>query len=215
MAEKYALIIDGGFLKNKLRRYTPEQKITAQYVVEYCQQLHEAHLNKYELFRIYYYDCNPFRGKISHPITGAVIDYSKNPQASNQQAIIDNLELRDNFAVRKGQILQPHDWILKSPDEGELKLEDISGRLKLHVTQKQVDMKIGLDIAWLSSKKIVDRIVLVAGDTDFIPAMKFARKEGLIVYLNLVQQNAHPTLKIHSDYVLDFPTKDKPFTPTS
>ena len=44
-------------------------------------------------------------------------------------------------------------------------------------------MKIGLDVAWLSSKRIVDRIVLVTGDSDFIPAMKFARREGVQVIL--------------------------------
>ena len=38
--------------------------------------------------------------------------------------------------------------------------------------QKAVDIKIGLDIAWLSSKRIVDALALVTGDTDFIPAMK-------------------------------------------
>jgi uncharacterized LabA/DUF88 family protein len=42
-----------------------------------------------------------------------------------------------------------------------------------------VDMKTGLAIAWLSIYKIVDRILPVAGDSDFIPAMKLARIEGL------------------------------------
>jgi len=32
-------------------------------------------------------------------------------------------------------------------------------------------MKIGLDAAWLASKRIVDRIILVTADSDFIPAM--------------------------------------------
>lgn len=208
MSEKYALVIDAGFLKNKLRRYTTEKQITAQDVVDYCKELHKAYLNKYELFRIYYYDCNPFRGKITNPITGVEIDYSKNPNTQLQQAVIDQLEQKDNFAVRRGQILPPEDWLLKSPDEGNLELDSVAGKLTPNINQKQVDMKIGLDIAWLASNKIVDRIVLVAGDTDFIPAMKFARKEGLLIYLNPIRQDVHPTLKIHSDYVLDFPKKN-------
>lgn len=48
---------------------------------------------------------------------------------------------------------------------------------------KRVDMKIGLDVAWLASKGIVDRIILVTADTDFVPAMKFARREGVQVLL--------------------------------
>ena len=71
------------------------------------------------------------------------------------------------------------------------------------MSQKQVDMKIGLDIAWLSIKKIVDRIVLITGDQDFIPVMKFARKEGIIVYLNCLGHGVSRELKIHADYIID------------
>ena len=45
--------------------------------------------------------------------------------------------------------------------------------------QKGVDMKIGLDIASLSYKKLVDQIVLISGDSDFVPAAKLARLEGI------------------------------------
>jgi uncharacterized LabA/DUF88 family protein len=41
------------------------------------------------------------------------------------------------------------------------------------------DMKIGLDIAWIALKKVADILVLVTGDSDFVPVMKFARKEGM------------------------------------
>ena len=36
-------------------------------------------------------------------------------------------------------------------------------------------MRVGLDIASLTLKKQVEVIVLVTGDSDFVPAMKFAR----------------------------------------
>ena len=45
--------------------------------------------------------------------------------------------------------------------------------------QKGVDMRIGLDIAAMSFKKQVDQIILVAGDSDFVPAAKLARREGI------------------------------------
>ncbi|MDT5157346.1 MAG: hypothetical protein QOH51_1703 [Acidobacteriota bacterium] len=44
-------------------------------------------------------------------------------------------------------------------------------------------MKIGLDVAWLASKSIVEKIILVMADSDLIPAMKFARREGVQVVL--------------------------------
>gem|GEM_PF-3858529 len=40
-------------------------------------------------------------------------------------------------------------------------------------------MKIGLDIASLAYKKLVSKIILIAGDSDFVPASKFARREGI------------------------------------
>ena len=44
-------------------------------------------------------------------------------------------------------------------------------------------MRIGIDVATLSLKKIVDRIVLFSGDADMIPAMKLGRREGLQVFV--------------------------------
>ena len=42
-------------------------------------------------------------------------------------------------------------------------------------------MRIGLDIATISANGRIDRIVLVSGDTDLIPATKHARKANLQV----------------------------------
>lgn len=49
----------------------------------------------------------------------------------------------------------------------------------LDVTQKGVDMKIGVDIASLAYKGQVEKIVLISGDSDFVPAAKLARREGI------------------------------------
>lgn len=38
-------------------------------------------------------------------------------------------------------------------------------------------MKIGLDIATFSYKRLVDQIVLISGDNDFVPAAKLARRD--------------------------------------
>ena len=77
------------------------------------------------------------------------------------------------------------------------------GGFKPDFKQKSVDMKIGLDIAWMSGKRIVDKLVLVAGDSDFISPIKFARKEGLIVYLlTLGQTKIKRELYEHADYVI-------------
>ena len=48
----------------------------------------------------------------------------------------------------------------------------------------------------------MDRIVLITGDQDFIPVMKFARKEGIIVYLNHMGHGVNRELKVHADYLI-------------
>ncbi|MEM6307401.1 MAG: NYN domain-containing protein [Pseudomonadota bacterium] len=78
--------------------------------------------------------------------------------------------------------------------------------------QKGVDMKIGLDIAAMAYKNHVDTIVLVTGDSDFIPAAKVARREGVEVILDPLWMNVDKDLVEHSDglvSVLETPTKPK------
>jgi uncharacterized LabA/DUF88 family protein len=67
--------------------------------------------------------------------------------------------------------------------------------------QKGVDMRIGLDIANSAERKLVDRIILVTGDTDCLPAMKQARIRGLQVVLIAIDSNhVAPELLWHSDF---------------
>lgn len=67
------------------------------------------------------------------------------------------------------------------------------------VRQKGVDMKIGLDIASLAYKHLVDQIILIAGDSDFVPAAKLARREGIDFILDPMWNPIHPDLHEHID----------------
>lgn len=62
----------------------------------------------------------------------------------------------------------------------EISLDDINADdVYYELRQKGIDMKIGVDIASLSLKGFVDKIVLISGDSDFVPAAKLARREGI------------------------------------
>ena len=65
--------------------------------------------------------------------------------------------------------------------------------------QKGVDMRIGIDIALLAYKHLVDRIVLIAGDSDFVPASKLARREGIDFILDPMWAPIKPDLFEHID----------------
>ena len=70
------------------------------------------------------------------------------------------------------------------------------------IKQKGVDLRIGLDIARLSLNRIVDTIVVVTGDSDIVPAFKFARREGVRIYLDHLGHGVRRELKAHCDIVL-------------
>lgn len=57
------------------------------------------------------------------------------------------------------------------------------------IRQKGIDMKIGVDITALAIKGFVDKIVLISGDSDFVPAAKMARREGIDFVLDPMYAN--------------------------
>lgn len=70
------------------------------------------------------------------------------------------------------------------------KLQLIGGVFK----QKMVDVLMSLDIVDMCFDKKVQNIVLVAGDADFVPAIKKAKDYGAIVHLFYSSKSVHNEL---------------------
>ena len=84
--------------------------------------------------------------------------------------------------------------------DGKIKIADIKDiDVNYDLRQKGIDMKIGIDIASLAYKKLVTQIVLIAGDSDFIPASKLARKEGIDFILDPMWNRVDHSLLEHID----------------
>lgn len=60
-------------------------------------------------------------------------------------------------------------------------------------------MRIGVDVASLAYKRLVERIVLVAGDADFVPAAKLARRDGIDFVLDSMHAHINSGLYEHTD----------------
>lgn len=90
-----------------------------------------------------------------------------------------------------------------------LSIELIDSDINFHAAQKGVDMKIGLDIATLTLKNHVDKIVLIAGDSDFVPAAKLARIEGVSFTLDAMYKTIRSDLSEHIDYLRTRLPKDR------
>ena len=118
--------------------------------------------------------------------------------------LIRDLKTTDNIAFRSGE-LSFDGWMVKRKSTQDiiatgrpLTANDLAPDLK----QKRVDMKIGLDVAWLASKSIVEKLVLVTADSDFVPAMKFARREGVqVILVTMGHKLVKQELKEHADEV--------------
>jgi len=158
------------------------------------------------LFRTYWYDADPFGEKRRNPIDGKQTNFATTPEAKRNRELMNQLERLPDVAVRKGELLfrgwkvnaEAMKELAKDPPR-TLKAADINPVF----IQKGVDMRIGLDIASLALKRLVDGIVLVTADADMIPAMKLARREGLRVYLHIMGTSAHrDALLVHADRVL-------------
>jgi len=74
--------------------------------------------------------------------------------------------------------------------------------VRLSLRQKGVDMRIGTDISTLTLKKQVDTIILVTGDSDFVPAAKVARREGVEFLLDPLWQQVNDDLHEHVDGIV-------------
>ncbi len=116
----------------------------------------------------------------------------------------DELELKPNVALRKGE-LAVHGWRVRDAALREIARTPralVADDLELNLEQKGVDLRIGLDIARLALRRLVETLVVVTGDSDLVPAFQFARREGLRVFLDHLGGPVKRELEAHADPVL-------------
>jgi uncharacterized LabA/DUF88 family protein len=207
-----AILIDGAFfLKRFPKIYTRCDPTNAELVATTMHKLACYHLNDrkgsqiHELYRIFFYDCPPVTKRAHYPISKKSIDFSKTPMAIFRLALHAEVKKLRKVALRLGQLSDLSDWKLK-PDAIAalrarlLKIDELTDEHFTYEThQKGVDMRIGLDIASIAYKKLASQIVLVAGDADFVPAAKLARREGIDFILDPMWNHTSESLLEHID----------------
>jgi uncharacterized LabA/DUF88 family protein len=212
-----AFLIDGDFFLRRYRNLKGNRP--PQIVAKALHQMCLRHLkqDKYsrdgqllkderELYRIFFYDCPPLKKKVHNPVTKKAIDFAKSKSAYWRASFHKELRKLRKVALRLGYINErTSGWLIKPEKVKEL----LNGKITLKqltewdvyydIKQKGVDMRIGLDIASISYKKQVNQIVLVAGDSDFVPAAKLARREGVDFILDPMWANIREDLHEHID----------------
>lgn len=110
------------------------------------------------------------------------------------------------FALRMGRLAEEQAFynikpaVIKKLLNKSITIDDLTERdFSIDIKQKGVDMRIGVDIASVTFKKQVDRIILISGDSDFVPAAKQARREGIDFILDPMRSTIKEDLFEHID----------------
>ena len=181
--ESFAILIDGGFARRKLsEKLGSGQSLTSLDFSKLIYNIQNHHVFKdKKLYRVFYYDAFPSDEKLTNPI-----DSSATSLSSDSKRLFSDLMRLPLFALRMGKTsTNGRTWKVKP---SILKLANgnaitVNARdIQPNISQKGVDMKIGLDMATLALKKQVSALVLITGDSDFVPAIILARTEGVQIY---------------------------------
>lgn len=153
---KVAFFIDGAYLDHVLVSEFSNQRINYQLLTRAI--VGKAGPDR-EIVRVYYYHCLPYQD--THPTQ------EQSQRFSNMQRFFRALQRTARFEVRQGRLAYRG-----IDDKGNPVFE-----------QKRTDLLLGLDLVLLATKKSIDEAFIIAGDSDFIPAVCAAKAEGVIIYL--------------------------------
>ncbi len=112
-----------------------------------------------ELLRAYLYDCLPYQSPKP--------TQEENERFSRRQRFFSRLQRNPRFQVRLGRL-----EFRGSAQDGSRIFQ-----------QKRVDILLGIDLALLAAKHQITDAALLAGDSDFLPAVEVAKAEGVVVHL--------------------------------
>lgn len=208
---KTAILVDGGFYRKRATylwgKKEPDKRAAELYA--YCSA-HLKHERRYDddrgLYRIFYYDCPPLEKTVYHPLLKRGIDFRHSDTYAWTNKFFEELKKQRKVALRLGELSDAYASYginaaaLKDICSGTKSISDLKeSDFTICFQQKGVDMRIGLDIASLAYKKQADQIILIAGDSDFVPAAKLARREGIDFILDPMWANIKDNLFEHID----------------
>jgi uncharacterized LabA/DUF88 family protein len=203
MPISYAVLLDGGFIRRKLG--TGKSPVDASLIGEFVDRITQLPcLGGMRLHRVYFYDAEPLNAVATIPLGGGTIDFGRSAVAVRSKRVQAALITKPFLALRLGELFH-EGWRLKRQvlqKEGP-RIEIGSDDFQPDIRQKGVDMRIGLDIASLTLKRQVQVVVLVTADSDFVPAMKFARREGAQLFLITLGHGIRDGLREHADLVIE------------
>ena len=130
------------------------------------QKLSDTLAGSHERRRTYFYDCMPYQGNPPTP-------EERQKHSAKSKFIHAITRSVQRFQFRQGR--------LRKTGAGQFE-------------QKRIDVLLGIDMVRLCSKKQIDIVVLIAGDSDLVPAVEASKEEGAIVQLYYVKRSVSDEL---------------------
>lgn len=156
---RLAIFVDGAYLDKVAQKndvWVDYEKLSSEIHSRVSARTPDAPV---DLLRTYYYNGLPYQS--DHP------SEREKEHFQRRRRFYDVLERLPSFAVRLGVV--------------KYRGKNKQGRPIYQ--QKQVDLLLGLDFALLSSKRSITHAAVVTGDSDMVPALEVAQREGIAVWL--------------------------------
>ncbi|MBI4371813.1 MAG: NYN domain-containing protein [Elusimicrobia bacterium] len=111
------------------------------------------------LLRSYYYNCPPYQ---SNPPTK-----EESARKADADAFYAALKKLPRFEIRLGRLAKRACLYCS----------------KIGFQQKRADLMLGVDLVNLSARAQIAKAILIAGDSDFLPAVSVAKDNGVLIHL--------------------------------
>ena len=156
---RLAIFIDGGYIaklaEHHFRVWVDFEKLSS----EARDRIAASTQEPLDLLRTYFYDCLPYQ---SDPPTD-----EEARRFGGKRRFFFALRRLPKYEVREGRLVY--------------RGEDAQGNPIFQ--QKRIDLMIGLDIAGLAAKNQITHAAVLSGDSDLLPAIEAAQREGVVVWL--------------------------------
>ena len=211
--EKCAIFIDGGYIDALLRRWGNFQLDYFKFSGKILE------IVKADILRIYYYNCLPIvREMYDVKCPNCNNNFKVHFRSNEDKLVICNDCLRKN-RQKEIRIYNYTDELTNNDKKYRDSKEKFYNKLKLlprfevkfgelqlingDFKQKGVDVLMSLDIVSKCFDKQIQHAIIIAGDSDFIPAIHKAKECGAVVHLFCNKNKVNNKLLFEVDEIYD------------
>lgn len=156
---RLAIFVDGGYYNALAERHYKTRIEFPKFIEEIRSRIADKTPESVDILRTYYYDCLPYQTRT--PSATERQRYGKKLGFFNYLETLSRVQVRQGILAYRGRNRQGNPIF----------------------QQKRTDLLLGLDFAEQSTKRQISHVGLVAGDSDFCPAVEFAKRESICVWL--------------------------------